>query len=327
MRVVADQLGIDPDHLHDFRRWATANNSTIGKNDFPHDLVVEATRSNVLFAEYFRGPLYSSCAVETARGDFIQIGLEAGAELGHMRNGWLYEDLLEKAAPDRVCMEGGINVPSGDSMIYVDATGKRAIAYVGDISLPATGEAAVKAALDRIGRLDVLFNNAGIFGPKPFLDVTEDEYDRFLNIILKGKFFIAQAAAKAMKATGRGGAIVQTGSMWALQAIGATPSSAYSAANGGVHALVKNLAIELAPDKIRVNAIAPGVIETPVFSTFLTPEQVKTVLPTFNAMHPLGRNGQPADAAEALLFLASDQASFITGVILPVDGGIMAGRQ
>ena len=206
----------------------------------------------------------------------------------------------------------------------IDATGKRAVAHVGDISLPATGKAAVKAALDRFGRLDVLFNNAGIFGPKPFLDVTEDEYDRFLNIILKGKFFIAQAAAKAMKAAGRGGAIVQT---WALQAIGATPSSAYSAANGGVHALVKNLAIELAPDKIRVNAIAPGVIETPVFSTFLTPEQVKTVLPTFNAMHPLGRNGQPADAAEALLFLASDQASFITGVILPVDGGVMAGRQ
>jgi NAD(P)-dependent dehydrogenase (short-subunit alcohol dehydrogenase family) len=209
----------------------------------------------------------------------------------------------------------------------VDATEKRAVAHVGDIALPATGEAAVKTALERFERLDVLFNNAGIFGPKPFLDVTEDEYDRFLNIILKGKFFTAQAAAKAMKAAGHGGAIVQTGSMWGLQAIGATPSSAYSAANGGVHALVKNLAIELAPHKIRVNAIAPGVIETPVYSTFLTPEQVKAVLPTFNAMHPLGRNGQPADAAEALLFLASDQASFITGVVLPVDGGIMAGRQ
>jgi NAD(P)-dependent dehydrogenase (short-subunit alcohol dehydrogenase family) len=123
-----------------------------------------------------------------------------------------------------------------------------------------------------------------------------------------------------MKAAGRGGAIVQTGSMWGLQAIGATPSSAYSAANGGVHALVKNLAIELAPDKIRVNAIAPGVIETPVYSTFLTPEQVKAVLPTFNAMHPLGRNGQPADAAEALLFLASDQAS---GLIQSGDSQIV----
>jgi len=128
-------------------------------------------------------------------------------------------------------------------------------------------------------------------------------------------------------AGGSDGAIVNIGSMWAHQAIAATPSSGYSVAKAGLHALTKNLAIELAPDKIRVNAIAPGVIETPVFSTFLTPEQVKTVLPTFNAMHPLGRNGQPADAAEALLFLASDQASFITGVILPVDGGVMAGRQ
>src|SRR4030081_1790891 len=140
----------------------------------------------------------------------------------------------------------------------VDATGKRAIAHVGDISLPATGKAAVKAALDRFGRLDVLFNNAGSFGPKPFLDVTEDEYDRFLNIILKGKFFIAQAAAKAMKAAGRGGAIVQTGSMWGLQAIGATPSSAYSAANGGVHALVKNLASKRRYDERERRSKAQG---------------------------------------------------------------------
>ena len=95
----------------------------------------------------------------------------------------------------------------------------------------------------------------------------------------------------------------------------------------GGRARVDHLAIELAPYKIRVNAIAPGVIETPVFNTFLTPEQVAQVLPTFNAFHPLGRNGQPDDAAEALLFLASDQAKWITGVVLPVDGGVMAGRQ
>src|SRR6201988_642292 len=209
----------------------------------------------------------------------------------------------------------------------IDPRGKRVVVTAGDIALPATGEAVVKTAINRFGRLDVLFNNAGIFTPKPFLEVTEAEYDRFLGIILKGKFFTAQAAAKAMKAAGRGGAIVQTGSMWGLQAIGATPSSAYSAANGGGHGLVKNLAVELAPHKIRVNAITPGAIETPVYSTFLTPARVKAILPTFNAMHPLGRNGQPADAAEALLYLASDQASFITGVVLPVDGGVMAGRQ
>src|SRR4030081_1722309 len=115
----------------------------------------------------------------------------------------------------------------------IDATGTRAVANHRNKTLPATAEAAVKAAVDRFGRLDVLFNNAGIFGPKPFLDVTEDEYDRFLSIILKGKFFVAQAAAKAMKAAGRGGAIVQTGSMWGLQEIGATPPAAYSLATAG----------------------------------------------------------------------------------------------
>ena len=241
---------------------------------------------------------------------------------------------IGKEVATRFVTEGGSVVINGRDRAKaeavareIDPTGKRVVVHAGDIALRATGEAVVKTAIDRFGRLDVVVNNAGIFTPKPVLEVEEAVYDRFHSIILKGKFFIAQAAAKAMKAAGRGGAIVQTGSMWGLQAIGATPSSAYSAAHGGGHALVKNLAIELAPDKIRVNAIAPGVIETPVFSTFLTPEQVKTVLPTFNAMHPLGRNGQPADAAEALLFLASDQASFITGVILPVDGGIMAGRQ
>ena len=203
----------------------------------------------------------------------------------------------------------------------------KSLAVPSDMTDPGSIAALFAKVMEVYGRLDVLFNNAGIFAPKPFLEVTEAEYDRFLDNILKGTFFTAQAAAKAMKAAGRGGAIVQTGSMWALQAIGATPSSAYSAAKAGVHALVKNLAIELAPDKIRVNAIAPAVIETPVYDTFLTPEQVKEVLPTFNAFHPLGRNGQVADVAEAMLFLASDQASFITGVVLPVDGGVMAGRQ
>jgi NAD(P)-dependent dehydrogenase (short-subunit alcohol dehydrogenase family) len=241
---------------------------------------------------------------------------------------------IGKEVATRFVAEGGsvvINGRNGDkaeaAAREIDPTGKRVVVHAGDIALPSTGEAVVKTATDRFGRLDVLFNNAGIFAPKPFIELDEAEYDRFLNVILKGKFFAAQAAAKAMKASGRGGAIVQTGSMWALQAIGATPSAAYSAANAGVHALVKNLAIELAPHKIRVNAIAPAVIETPVYNTFLTPEQVAAVLPTFNAMHPVGRNGQPADAAEALLFLASDQASFITGVVLPVDGGVMAGRQ
>jgi NAD(P)-dependent dehydrogenase (short-subunit alcohol dehydrogenase family) len=195
----------------------------------------------------------------------------------------------------------------------------------GDIAKPATGAALVEQAERQFGGLDILVNNAGVFRPKPFIEISEEEYDWFLDTILKGKFFLAQAAAKAMKKRG-GGAIVHTGAMWALQAIGATPSSAYSAANAGVHALVHNLALELAGDKIRINAVAPAVVETPLYSTFLTKEQVQKTLPTFNAFHPLGRIGQPADVAEAILFLASDQSSWITGTILPVDGGVMAGR-
>ncbi len=206
----------------------------------------------------------------------------------------------------------------------IDPTGEKVAIHAGDIADPATGAALVDLAVSRFGRLDVLVNNAGVFNPKPFLELTEAEYDWYLDTILKGKFFTAQAAARAMQASG--GAIVQTGSMWAIQAIGATPSAAYSAANAGVHAMVRNLAIELAPFNIRINAVAPAVVETPVYNTFMTDEEVKATLPQFDAFHPLGRNGQPRDIAEAILFLASDQASWITGTILSVDGGVTAGR-
>ena len=208
----------------------------------------------------------------------------------------------------------------------IDGDGHSVAIHAGDIAEPKTAEAVVALAEERFGGVDILFNNAGVFRPKTFLELDEGEYDWFLDTILKGKFFMAQAAAKAMRARG-GGAIVQTGSLWAIQAIGATPSSAYSAANAGVHALVRNLALELAPENIRVNAVAPAVVETPVYGTFMSPEQVAETLPTFDAFHPLGRNGQPKDVAEALLFLASDKASWITGQILSVDGGVTAGRQ
>src|SRR3984885_6379856 len=116
---------------------------------------------------------------------------------------------MGKEVATRFVAEGGSVVINGRNASKaeatareIDPTGTRIAVYAGDISLPATGEALVRTALDRFGRLDVLFNNAGIFAPKPFLDVTEAEYDNFIDIILKGKFFAAQAAVKAMKAAG-----------------------------------------------------------------------------------------------------------------------------
>lgn len=239
---------------------------------------------------------------------------------------------IGKETAARFVTEGAKVVINGRNVVKleaaareIDPSGKNVAISAGDIAKPATGAELVDTAVSRFGKLDILVNNAGVFNPKPFLDLTEADYNWYLDTILKGKFFTAQAAAQAMK-TGDGGAIVQTGSMWALQAIGATPSAAYSAANAGVHAMVRNLAIELAPYKIRVNAVAPAVVETPVYNTFMSDEQVKQVLPTFNAFHPLGRNGQPRDVADAILFLASQSASWITGVIIPVDGGVTAGR-
>jgi NAD(P)-dependent dehydrogenase (short-subunit alcohol dehydrogenase family) len=239
---------------------------------------------------------------------------------------------IGKAVAEALVKEGAKVVLNGRREDVLVSTaraidqGKGAVAQVaGDISHPETAKTIADAATRRFGGVDLLFNNAGIFAPKAFLEHTESDYDCFVGTILKGKFFMAQAAAKAMKQRG-GGAIVQTGSMWALQAIGATPSSAYSVANAGVHQMVKNLAIELAPTKIRINAVAPAVVETPVYGTFLPADQVDAVLAGFNAFHPLGRIGQPADVVGAMLFLASDAASWITGAVLPVDGGVMAGR-
>jgi len=203
----------------------------------------------------------------------------------------------------------------------IDSSGETVAIVPGDIGDSTTSQRMVDIAKQRFGGVDVLFNNAGIFAPKPFLDVTPSELASYMNLV-RGYFFAAQAVIPSMRTRG-GGAIVNTGSMWAMHAIAATPCSASSMAKGGVHALTGNLAIEFAPFKIRVNAIAPAVVETPLFAPLLSPEQ----LASFNAFHPLGRNGQARDITEAVLFLADEEKSgWITGVVLPVDGGVTAGR-
>ncbi len=231
--------------------------------------------------------------------------------------------LLERGAS--VVINGRRSEVLAATAAQLDPAGKRIATVAGSIADPEVAQNLVRTAVDRFGGLDILINNAGIFKPTPFLEHTADDLDRYLDIIVKGTFFASQAAIPEMQRRG-GGAIVNVGSMWADHAVGATPSSAYSAAKAGVHALTRNLAIEFAGSKIRVNAVAPAVVETPVYGTFMSETEVAEVLPTFNAFHPIGRNGQPQDVSEAILFLAGDNAGWITGAVLPVDGGVTAGR-
>ncbi len=212
-----------------------------------------------------------------------------------------------------------------DTRVELDPTGENMAYIAGDISEKQTATLLVKEAMDRFGGVDILINNAGVFKPTAFLEHSEEDFNWYIGTILAGSFYASQAAIPEIKKRG-GGTIVNVGSMWATQAIAATPSSAYSAAKAGVHALTRNLAIEHAVDHIRVNCVAPAVVETPVYNLFIPDEQVDEVLSGFNAFHPLGRNGQSQDISSAILFLAGEQSDWITGALLPVDGGVTAGH-
>ncbi|WP_298791714.1 SDR family oxidoreductase [uncultured Allomuricauda sp.] len=179
--------------------------------------------------------------------------------------------------------------------------------------------------INGLDNLDYLVNASGIFGPKAFMDHTTEDYDSYLDLN-RGFFFITQAAAKKMAET-NGGAIVNVGSMWAKQSVKATPSSAYSMQKAGLHSLTQHLAMELADHKIRVNAVSPAVVETPVYeSVFGGKQEANDALQNFHGFHPIGRNGRAEDVANTISFLLSDKSSWVTGAIWDTDGGVMSGR-
>jgi 3-oxoacyl-[acyl-carrier protein] reductase len=196
--------------------------------------------------------------------------------------------------------------------------GAPAIAIAADVSKGADVERAVQETLSAFGGLDIVVNNAGTsHRNRPMLEVEEDEFDRLFAVNVKSIYLFARAAIPAMRRQG-GGMILNIGSTAGLRP---RPGLTwYNGTKGAVHALTKSMAVELAPEKIRVCALAPVAGETPLLATFMgedTPEKRAA----FRATIPLGRLSRPDDIANAALFLASDEADLVTGVVLEVDGG------
>ncbi len=196
----------------------------------------------------------------------------------------------------------------------IEAMGRRALLVQGDVSVPGQVEAMTATVVKGLGGLDVLVNNAGVFPRVPFLEMKERDWDFVLDVNLKGSFFCAQAAARLMVQRGRPGAIVNIAS----QAVrGAVLGVHYSASKGGVVAMTRAMALELAPHGIRVNAVAPGLTDTaqPRYG------HDEDALAIMARAVPLGRMARPEDIADVIVFLASDDARFITGETIHANGG------
>ena len=189
------------------------------------------------------------------------------------------------------------------------------LAVAGDIADPRTAERIVSQALECFGRVDTLVNNAGIFISKPLIDYTDEDYANILAVNLNGFFYIARRAAREMLSQGAGH-IVQITSGLDAHAYSTVPSVLAALTKGGLNAATKSLAIEFASKGVRVNAVAPGVIKTPMHG----PETYALL----SGMHPVGRIGEVQDIADAVLYL--EGANFVTGEILHVDGGQSAGH-
>jgi len=204
----------------------------------------------------------------------------------------------------------------------IKKAGGEALAVKCDVSDKKEVEEMVKKTVEKFGRLDILVNNAGICQFKPFLELSEQEWNKTIDINLKGYFLCAQAAAKEMVKQ-KSGAIVNIASIAMGQVgIGMSSIAHYCASKGGIVAMTQAIAAELAPYNIRVNAVAPGAIETPMADATKSDPQI---LEAALAKIPMKRMGQPEEVARLVLFLASDNSSYMTGSTVIVDGGWMAG--
>ncbi|MDT5244888.1 MAG: hypothetical protein QOD36_2264 [Mycobacterium sp.] len=211
-----------------------------------------------------------------------------------------------------------------ETVAKIKADGGRALALAANIAVAAEVESAIAHAVDELGRLDVLYNNAGVNSAGSVVDATEDDWDRCFAVNAKGTFLCSRAAVPYLEGAG-GGAIVNQGSVAGL--VGVPNFAAYCAAKGAVVALTRSMAIDLAGRRIRVNAICPGTVFTPLMEPMLRARgdgDLEAGLAKTVVKYPIGRLGTPEEIARVALFLASDDASFLTGSIVTADGGMTA---
>jgi len=246
-----------------------------------------------------------------------KVGLVTGGTSGVGRDTAV---LFAKAGAQVVV--AGRREPEGEETIaLIRAAGGDGLFVKTDVSKASEVDALIQRTVERFGRLDVAFNNAGIEGVwVPIVRQSEQDWDRTIEINLKGVWLCLKYEIQQMLKQGGGGAIVNMSSIMGM--IGSAGAAAYTASKHGVIGLTKTAALENARTKIRVNAVCPGAIETPMAGRiFGAPEVHKYVL----SCHPIGRFGRPTEIAEAVAWMCSDRASFMTGQCLVLDGGFLAG--
>jgi len=213
---------------------------------------------------------------------------------------------------------------SGLDKVLAEVGSEKSRGVVGDVSKEETARRLAQEAVSAFGRIDILVNNAGIHFLKDITDMTEEEWDRLMNINLKSMFLCCKHVIPHMLKQKKG-AIVNLASISSFvgQEMDGASTFAYNITKAGALQLTKSLATRYAADGIRVNCVCPGGIETNILKR-TTPEEVDEFWRMSASGHPMGRNGQPAEVAQAILFLASDDASFVTGCPLLVDGGYLS---
>ena len=212
--------------------------------------------------------------------------------------------------------------PNGEVAALAKSKPERCAYVGGDVRDGKLIDKLVKTAVKRFGRLDVLYNNHGMMVGKPFLDTTLEELDELLAVNLRAPFLLSQAAARVMAKQGSG-SIIHNSSVGGI--VGFPTMAAYGASKGGLAQLARSMATDLAPMGIRVNAICPGVVDTQMPRRYLKDVEDKDgAIRQMEAMHLLNRLARPEEIVNVALFLASDEASYMTGAVIPVDGGLTA---